>query len=121
MLEIEAEFVRQALKAGVATKIAELSAEVAQAIDTYPATGGRGYLERLHDQRRELNHPNLRMLAALVCALCVEDPDKAPALARTFNTLALRHPALARFNITMQELAAKKGATKLRPSLGPMG
>jgi hypothetical protein len=106
MPAIEDEFIRQAMAIGLAAKMAAYHAEITKTIDTLPAIGARSYLARLQSQRQALSEPSLRMIAAMVRALCVEKPEKAQIIASTFDVLAIRHPSLSPFNDTVQSLAA---------------
>ena len=137
MQDIEEEFVRQALTIGLAGKIAALSAEVTQTIETFPAIAGRRYLARLQDQRQALAKrfpaiagrrylarlqdqrqalakPSLRMVAAMVRTLCLDDPLKAPIIAEAFDALAIKHPPLSCFNATVQDLVGTADARHQR-------
>lgn len=94
---VERVFLQTALDLGLAEKLARTLKDVERAIVEYPESRGTRYLSRLREQKASLQNPTLRMTAALVVAMCVEDPSRTAKIRRPFAYLVDRHPDLAWF------------------------
>ncbi|PVM87185.1 hypothetical protein [Caulobacter endophyticus] len=89
-------FLRAAQAAGLAPRLAQMAAEVGQAIADYPANADPRYLRRLTDQQRRLAHPDLDLVAAVTADLCRENPAARARIAPLAGQLAERYRVLAR-------------------------
>ena len=82
---------------GLAEKVAETLKEIDRALADLPPGCETRHRARLREQRASLQSPTLRIIAAFVVALCVDDPARVPLIRRVFANLAEQHPDLAWF------------------------
>lgn len=87
-------FLKAAMDAGLASRLAAMRTDVERAIAEYPP-GDTRHLARLQAQLERLQNPHLDLVARLVGALCDQDPSRLPAIAPLARDLQPRFPVLA--------------------------
>jgi hypothetical protein len=109
---IEGVFLERALDIGLAEMIGRTLREIDATIATLSGQPETRYLARLRDQKTSLRNPTLRTTAALVVALCAEEPALTGQIRRPFADLAELHPELLWFYAQLPAEICAAGAMR---------